>query len=419
MKTTKLKNTVAIGMLAGLLATSQIGNAQVTESDVDNYWNTSQASVEQVDTTTTTKQEPREWAMDDALHEFIKNLPKDSHTYGDYAADDERTEEITNSYKQLFISMISQDKKMQEMGFCEEAVERYAMPRITGLKFEGKKTYYGVGGYSREDGDMHVNNDPKFQAHGKVHTLLHETAHVFGYAENAAELFGEVLTGSSSADVRYDWEYGSHQLRDIYNKARENNEESLFWESLSTEQGVRGMWDKYSPTYKKDGQDNQVMTFDEWQMIRGYSKKAVETGDFFRYPRLSNLSKNFEKACENSDDKKFIESLRGDISEVLNKAEKMRIEPSKAALEPDRKLSEAVYFKDGYDPNNIEHNNMLDGIHSLNNLGFCNTDIMTNVGEGIIDMAEGRVFEIQWENADEQTKQNNINNRNGEQLQER
>jgi len=297
---------------------------------------------------------------------------------------------VLQNFKELFLQLVKQDDEIRRMGFCAENVEKYVFPRLTKLRFTNNKDGANRGIYDYWDGTMSIElfQDGKTrEVRDMLHTLLHEFSHIFGYGEDAANLFAEVLMGEGdgvAARERHDWVYGSHQLRGILRQARVNNEEPGFWEALARENALRDIWNKYSAGYQEENGDKTlIMSFEEWKRLKAVSEHAMEVTSDARYPAemsreanrvktmLVKISEDLDKAFDIKDTK-FLHSLRSEVTTLLAGTKSDYQMPATNSHKMLRILSRQVYA----DPE------MYDIVDRLNHLGMCSADPVRPDGQG-------------------------------------
>ena len=249
------------------------------------------------------------------LMNFVQSIPTiDGSEMDSNTTLDKRTV-VLNNYKQLFVQIVRNDPQFQTMGFDADCVEKYVMPRINNLTI-GKMSTSGMTGssYWFDTGTMNINTNASDME--IIRAFLHETAHVLDSSEHGAEIFTQVLTGVKSDKPRSNWWYNPSQLRPIYELMKQNGEESRFWESLAYDNGVKEIWNEYSPQYKVNGENTPIMTFEEWQYLRQVPLYATYANG------MNQLSLDFDKSYYTKDTN-FIKKYRSEIDQyaAIGKAE--------------------------------------------------------------------------------------------------
>jgi|GEM_PF-6449707 len=261
------------GMLTGCVENS------VSNKDIEHTW------TKGYDFTETEK---ADGAMFAAVLQFVEKLP--SH--------EQDTKELSAEFKKIFTENLGKDAKIAQMGFnnleTTKHFERFfrklelhdSLPDKSGdWNFLNGKIRLAM---KRENGDEIAR------------TLLHESGHVLGFGEDGATLFAETLAGDESARGDEDWMYGTNQLRSLLWKAKRDGKEKDFWEALKFNKGLEKIWDEYAPKYNdENGKAHQVMTFADWQELRGYSqgikKERKKVGE---NKKLDNYLDRFEELSE-------------------------------------------------------------------------------------------------------------------------
>ena len=354
--------------------------SNVSAEDIQSYLNHPQLRIKNIDATT-------------ALTNFFDSLPEFTNERTNFEIQhsineqgrmmfeviipSERLEaenQILENFKQFITEFFRTDPGIQKMGFCERCIE-HAMQRITQLRISYNDRSDNRGSYSFDDGSMSLNS--KFGIEEMSATLLHEVAHIFGWGEDAANLFAEVTLGIEARRPRSDWSYGSHQLRGIYEQAKLHGDQERFWQSMSSEDGVRTMWERYSPKYEREDAMVNLMSFDEWQTLRGIGdfirgfeddqernwvaeKYKTETGRNL-FDVMTGLSYDFENTYHTSN--MPIQNLREQITELVE-------------FMPNNRMM-ATYH------DYLLQSPLNEQIGRLNALGVSNQDIMEELGEGI------------------------------------
>jgi len=236
------------------------------------------------------------------FNDFISSLPPIQWSDLDNVSPDVKLQ-IQNNYKDLFVKIVKHDPQYKKMGFSSDRVQKYVMPRIADLRMAKTSTYGMSGAYFHDTGTMNINTNA--DNIDIIRALIHEDSHVFNYGEHAAELYTEVLTGVKSVRDRSDWWYGPYALRPIYELMKQEGQEARFWDSLSYDDGVKAIWNKYSPHQTIDNQSVPIMSFDEWQNIR----QIPGTGN----QGLKQLSLDLDKAYDVTDPA-FIQMFRAEIT---------------------------------------------------------------------------------------------------------
>jgi hypothetical protein len=178
-------------------------------------------------------------------------------------------------FKTKLSALVKRDLGIRRMGVCPVCFEKQLWEEIKTMHFGGDTN--NLGSWDNDGHELYLKvSNPKDMAYTASHELIHTP--LFGGGEDVAELFAQVIThrtGEPQKEVtivrRGDLVYSTAQIRGIYNYAKKDGKEKEFWQSISTREGVKEMWDRYSPRYEKDGKDEQYMTFDEWQSIKSIS----------------------------------------------------------------------------------------------------------------------------------------------------
>jgi Txe/YoeB family toxin of Txe-Axe toxin-antitoxin module len=310
------------------------------------------------------------------ITQFINELPTEM------AQNDEQC--VANSYRKLFVELFKKDKIAQKMGFNADCVERIIMPRIQELYYNNKIEEIG-GAYSHECVVMVVV--PNSREHiPDMQVFLHETAHVFNYREDISDLFAEVISGKPIQRPEYDWNYNTRQIRGVYIQMKNNGREKEFWENAANASGIEKMWNEFSP--KHDG--NLLMSFDEWQILRGVKSYKKDSFNALREP-LEKISADFEKAYSVKD-KNFLSKTRTDILQAVETAKSFGITNADSPAEYTPEFERGRHFTDKFYGDTEIH----DALAGLKNLGFCNMDILQRVTDGIIAVYNDRETEKQF-----------------------
>jgi len=387
---TVIKSAFAVGLFA-------IGSIASADSDVvQNHWADVEMKIES---------SVKPGVIHSGLVAFVNNLPK-----GEIKNDTN----ITDSFRTLFVEFAKRDERFQRMGYCDECVESYVMPRITAFdvtkssKGLGVKNAAGIYDYKSGRLGVHVPNKRSRVPGNRtadeiVHTILHEVAHVFNYCEDVAELFALGLMGQDGEDKfpRWYWQYNSSQVMGLLQQMSNQGQQSRFWESVGSFEDYYNIWDEFSPRYKsqspESNQEYQVLGFYEFQTLRALSKSMYEDRNFGKKmgrkscpeDALERISIGLEASYRSDDNFKI--KLRAEIEEMVEFAFMCGIEPSLPSGKPHfdafgRELSNKFY------KNSAVH----DALSSLKNIGMCNMEILKEVGEGVIRLADGLEAEQQF-----------------------
>lgn len=330
------------------LSSSDANPSSSSEEEQDYNW-------ENVEYTTPVNEPGQSGAFISAIDSFFQAIVKKSTT--------EQQKIVEANLKNLIFEKFKQDKAAQEMGYNMECVKKYVMPRIT--KIELDRLPEGTSGAWRYNTGIISITENVQTGLQMTFILPHEFAHVFYYGEDSAELFFEKLSGRNTDWRRDNWQYGTYQIRGIYSQAKELGKEKEFWANLSSENGLRNMWNDLSPKYITNGKEMPILDYDEWQAIRQVSKNA-----FRRLPTsnsLINLSLRLEEAYNNNDPF-FKENLRSEISDILENVKTYDDYGQGTGT------NQFLFIQAGRELSNKVYNDTTihDKLSKLRNLGFCN-----------------------------------------------
>ncbi|MDR0462438.1 MAG: hypothetical protein LBG88_03885 [Christensenellaceae bacterium] len=276
-----------------------------------------------------------ETVLFDDMSQFFENLPKRESEINDAQV------KVINDFKNTITKSGRQDDRLRKMGFCIDCIEEDSLPNIIKIAFG--QAGPGYGSFSFDTGEMSVArytvkydgerlNFESIGARSMAKTALHEFSHAaFGYGEDSAVLFSEVVTDtldepeqSEHYYPRDDWYYGSYQLRGAWNQAKLRGQEPKFWESLSSEETMRDMWNSLSPQRKVRGKDVPILNFDDWQLIRATSRSASQ----FK-KNYERISLNLEKAYTSNNPLLQL-SLQSEIQKITSYARSVGMVQSNA-----------------------------------------------------------------------------------------